>query len=126
MSDPRPPMGIQQMEEFHVIFDGPPAHESGRFVEVENERGESIAFGEWAGPDEHEFWHLVYSLRCAIHERPFVLTRINEFYCPDCLKAKRRKMPSPTENQLAALAIVCGTIILVALIAGATITGKGW
>ena len=30
-----------------IVFDGPPSHESGRFVEVENERGESINFGEW-------------------------------------------------------------------------------
>lgn len=30
-----------------VVFDGPPSHESGRFVEVEDARGASIAFGEW-------------------------------------------------------------------------------
>ena len=30
-----------------MIFDGPPSHESGRFVEVENERGESVKVGEW-------------------------------------------------------------------------------
>ena len=31
----------------NVIFDGPPSHESSRFVEVENDHGESIRAGEW-------------------------------------------------------------------------------
>jgi hypothetical protein len=30
-----------------VVFDGPPAHQSGRFVEVEDEQGRSISVGEW-------------------------------------------------------------------------------
>ena len=30
-----------------IVFDGPPSHESGRFVEVENEHGASIRAGEW-------------------------------------------------------------------------------
>jgi len=30
-----------------IVFDGPPSHESGRFVEVEDERGHSINAGEW-------------------------------------------------------------------------------
>ncbi len=30
-----------------VVFDGPPSHESGRFVEVENPEGKSISIGEW-------------------------------------------------------------------------------
>jgi hypothetical protein len=29
-------------EPVFVIFDGPPSHESGRFIEVENEQGESL------------------------------------------------------------------------------------
>ena len=32
----------------NIVFDGPPSHQSGRFVEVENEKGESINAGEWA------------------------------------------------------------------------------
>ena len=31
----------------NIIFDGPPSHESGRFVEVETDSGESINVGEW-------------------------------------------------------------------------------
>ncbi len=30
-----------------VVFDGPPGHQSGRFVEVEDEQGHSINVGEW-------------------------------------------------------------------------------
>jgi hypothetical protein len=30
-----------------VVFDGPPGHEAGRFVEVEDSRGHSINAGEW-------------------------------------------------------------------------------
>ena len=30
-----------------IVFDGPPSHISGRFVEVENEKGHSISIGEW-------------------------------------------------------------------------------
>ncbi|KKL64361.1 hypothetical protein LCGC14_2165810 [marine sediment metagenome] len=30
-----------------VVFDGPPGHESGRFVEVEDPSGKSVCAGEW-------------------------------------------------------------------------------
>lgn len=30
-----------------VVFDGPPSHESGRFVEVEDNSGRSVKIGEW-------------------------------------------------------------------------------
>jgi hypothetical protein len=32
---------------FNVVFDGPPGPEAPRFVEVEDERGKSMNFGEW-------------------------------------------------------------------------------
>lgn len=35
------------MSAINIIFDGPPSHESGRFIEVENDAGESIHVGEW-------------------------------------------------------------------------------
>lgn len=31
----------------NIIFDGPPSHESGRFVEVETDDGKSINVGKW-------------------------------------------------------------------------------
>jgi len=40
-----------------IVFDGPPSHESGRFVEVENSRGRSINFGEWVERSDG-FWAL--------------------------------------------------------------------
>lgn len=44
-------------EYIDIVFDGPPSHESGRFVEVENSEGRSINFGEWVQrPDG--FWAL--------------------------------------------------------------------
>jgi hypothetical protein len=30
-----------------IVFDGPPSEKSGRFVEVENDKGESIHVGDW-------------------------------------------------------------------------------
>ena len=43
-------------EELHIIFDGPPSHESGRFVEVEDGHGKSISIGEWR--QDGEYWVL--------------------------------------------------------------------
>lgn len=40
-----------------IVFDGPPAHESGRFVEVEDQTGSSIKFGEWI-EREDGYWCL--------------------------------------------------------------------
>lgn len=49
-----------------ILFDGPPSHQAGRFVEVENERGQSINAGTWLSPSDTEdddgksdgFWRL--------------------------------------------------------------------
>ena len=35
-----------------IVFDGPPSHESGRFVEVEDDSGKSIGVGEWVERDD--------------------------------------------------------------------------
>ena len=35
------------MSAINIIFDGPPAHESGRFVEVEDDNGHGLHVGEW-------------------------------------------------------------------------------
>jgi len=40
-----------------IVFDGPPSHESGRFVEVEDASGKSIKFGEWIKRDDG-YWAL--------------------------------------------------------------------
>ncbi len=42
-------------EEFHIIFDGPPGPQAGRFVEVETPDGRGIKIGEWVQRDDG-FW----------------------------------------------------------------------
>lgn len=44
-------------EGVHIIFDGPPSHESGRFVEVETPDGRSISWGRWE--QRGKYWHLI-------------------------------------------------------------------
>lgn len=45
------------MKELHVLFDGPPSHEAGRFVEAEDENGKGVGIGEWKEIDG--YWHLI-------------------------------------------------------------------
>lgn len=45
----------------HVIFDGPPSHESGRFVEVETSEGKSIRLGQWINRGDG-YWALVFNV----------------------------------------------------------------
>ncbi len=49
------------MSKIHILFDGPPSHVSGRFIEVENDAGKSINVGEWKErPDG--LWELIIEL----------------------------------------------------------------
>lgn len=60
---PRPKRKGEQVmnnPKIDVVFDGPPSHESGRFVEVEHE-GRSINAGEWVERDG--LWYLQIDLR---------------------------------------------------------------
>ena len=45
------------MKAINIIFDGPPDHEAGRFVEVETDDGKSIRVGEWI-KKENGYWAL--------------------------------------------------------------------
>jgi hypothetical protein len=38
---------LSTTETIDIVFDGPPSHESGRFVEVEDQSGKSINIGKW-------------------------------------------------------------------------------
>lgn len=40
-------LGADEPRYIDVVFDGPPSHESGRFVEVEDPSGRSVNAGEW-------------------------------------------------------------------------------
>lgn len=44
-SSPASPASVPEC--IDVVFDGPPSHESGRFVEVEDMQGRSVRVGEW-------------------------------------------------------------------------------
>ena len=39
-----------------IVFDGPPSHQSGRFVESEDDTGASIRAGEWI--EDGDLWRL--------------------------------------------------------------------
>ena len=52
-----------------IVFDGPPGHEAGRFVEVEDDQGKSIKLGEWfKRPDG--YWALRFKASAAIQDAP--------------------------------------------------------
>lgn len=50
-------MSKQKARFIYVIFDGPPGPEAGRFVEVEDEYGQSIRVGRWFKRGD-DFWAL--------------------------------------------------------------------
>jgi hypothetical protein len=39
-----------------IVFDGPPAHTSGRFVEVETPDGRGVNAGRWVKDEHREGW----------------------------------------------------------------------
>jgi hypothetical protein len=41
------PVWVKPLPVLHIVFDGPPSHDGGRFVEVETPDGKSIRAGEW-------------------------------------------------------------------------------
>lgn len=45
----------------HIVFDGPPEHIAGRFVEVETPDGRGIHVGEWK-KREDGYWVLVLNV----------------------------------------------------------------
>ena len=44
--------GKASKEAVNIIFDGPPGPEGGRFVEVENDAGQSVKVGEWLDSED--------------------------------------------------------------------------
>ena len=61
---------VTMSDKLAIVFDGPPSHESGRFVEVEL-NGASVSFGEWQ--ENGDYWELVlpdpYAERAALEAR---------------------------------------------------------
>ena len=46
-----------ELEALHIVFDGPPSHEAGRFVECETPDGRGLNAGEWHERDDG-LWEL--------------------------------------------------------------------
>ncbi len=46
------------MEPVQIVFTKPPSHQSGQFVEVENEEGKSVRVGSWQ-PRSDGWWNLL-------------------------------------------------------------------
>lgn len=50
-------MHARSMAAINILLDGPPGHESGRFVEVETDDGRSVHVGEWVARGDG-YWAL--------------------------------------------------------------------
>lgn len=89
-------------KEVHIVFDGPPGPESGRFVEVEDGQGHGISAGEWIErPDG--LWALVIRAEDLEDEKRHIIQfdedgwtlkhpvscRPNLFDCPYTVAAQR-------------------------------------
>ncbi len=55
------------MGEIHILFDGPPGHVSGRFIDTVDKEGHGIRVGEWIGAGA--YWHLVIPSDTELHKR---------------------------------------------------------
>ena len=77
------------MSAINIIFDGPPSHESGRFVEVETDDGKGINAGEWIERDDG-YWALrITELPTGRLDCVYDHTMLRERgarYCENCLK----------------------------------------
>ncbi|QQN73919.1 Lar family restriction alleviation protein [Croceicoccus sp. YJ47] len=58
----------------HIVFDGPPGPEAGRFVECETSDGKSVSFGEWTDRGDG-YWALVVPV--AAPTQPADAARVN-------------------------------------------------
>ena len=73
----------EKQTHINIIFDGPPSHNAGRFVEVENDERKSLHIGEWKRRDDG-YWALRIPLRIPVpaqEERgDWVVLRDNKTY----------------------------------------------
>ena len=84
-----------------IVFDGPPSHESGRFIEVENEQGQSIKVGEWIKPElENGYWRLRIATErgvSSLAERIHAISTSKGFSPPDMDNLPEKLMLSVSE-----------------------------
>ena len=48
---------MAESNELHIVFDGPPGPEAGRFVEVETASSRGVRAGRWEA--RGDYWHLI-------------------------------------------------------------------
>jgi hypothetical protein len=63
-----------------VVFDGPPSHESGRFVEVEDKNGKSVKVGRWIDRGDG-YWTLRIPTLADAQDEATVETVALALYC---------------------------------------------
>ena len=96
------------MSTIDIVFDGPPSHESGRFVETEDENRASISIGDWVERDDG-YWALrigdprdierlqaCIDAALALHFQRYPHGRNNPGFCADCIAP----YPCPTVKAL--------------------------
>jgi len=94
---------MSEHEWIRIAFDGPPSHESGRFVEVETEHGNSISFGEWV-EGENGLWYLQFpnhanehaALKRALRHAHYRTHKPSPEFCSGCEEIEALlKEPNP-------------------------------
>jgi hypothetical protein len=74
-----------------IVFDGPPGPEPGRFIEVEDAKGNSIRFGEWIERKDGK-WVLASSARICL--RSWARSTIHAHKGKACLSRSTRRQLS--------------------------------
>lgn len=71
------------MSTIDIVFDGPPDHESGRFVEVEDQNRASIKMGEWVHRDDG-YWVLRLTVADGTQACSNCGHESHQWTCQDC------------------------------------------
>lgn len=87
---PTPDSAVPVASYVDIVFDGPPRHESGRFVEVESPVGRSINFGEWIHRDDG-YWALRFTAPTPDAER-HVANHAGDLAARDVLAERARQV----------------------------------
>lgn len=77
------------MSKIDIVFDGPPSHESGRFVETEDENRASISIGDWVERDDG-YWVLRIERDAEAEAKIKSLESVNDSQRRDHYEARRR------------------------------------
>lgn len=94
------------MNYIDVVFDGPPSHESGRFVEVEDPNGQNISVGQWIDRGDGLWALRIPNLRALLAEgvkcwcdSPLPGQPYPEYACGKCWTCRTRAALSPVQPE---------------------------